>query len=174
MSDFRRQINILLREIKQSGDNDKKSALFNLVCNHLSAVARSYAKSKTDVDDIVVNAVLRAFRYIDSYKTSMDGLNWLCKIVQREAYSQNSLRNRTEFVEDLPEVAYSETGFDGVEARDEIDRILQPFTEKERKIVFLRFMYGLTVREIAKHVGLSKTAVHKTLKKVALALEKYK
>jgi RNA polymerase sigma-B factor len=58
-----------------------------------------------------------------------------------------------------------DAGFDRAEDRVEIGRGLEALSERERRIVALRFMYGLTQREIADRVGISQMHVSRLLRR---------
>ena len=164
------KVNRLLKKIKRRRDEASKAELFALVGGHLITVASLYAKDRQSVDDIVVNAVLRAFERIDSFDESKDGYNWLCKIVQNEAYKMNS-KAQGLFLEDVPEQAVEELSFDRIETSDVIQRYLSTLTERERQIIYYSFWEEKSSREIGAIMGVSKTAINNTIKK---ALRKFK
>ena len=85
MSTLRGEVNKLLSGIK-AGKEDSKEKLFELTYNHLKIIARCYVHNKNDIEDVLQIAYLKVFRYINAIDVSKDGYNWLCKIVQNEAY----------------------------------------------------------------------------------------
>lgn len=71
------------------GVDDPKSRFDNLVVPHLAdafALARWLASNRTDAEDIVQEACLRAFKSIDGYHGG-SARAWLLTIVRRTAYS---------------------------------------------------------------------------------------
>ena len=60
MSFLGKQTNEILLRIKQ-GDEASKNELFNLTYNHLIIVAQKYLNNKSNAEDVVSSAYLKAF-----------------------------------------------------------------------------------------------------------------
>src|ERR1700756_4024601 len=67
----------------------RRSRFESVVLPHLDgayALARWLTRNDADAADVVQEAVLRAYRYFDSYREG-DAKSWLLRIVRRTSYS---------------------------------------------------------------------------------------
>ncbi len=88
VSIIRDKVNKLLNRIK-TGQKDAFEELYNCTYNHLKVVALNYLADSSDLDDVLNDSYLKAYKYCSSVDMSKDGYNWLCKIVQNTAYDYN-------------------------------------------------------------------------------------
>jgi RNA polymerase sigma-70 factor, ECF subfamily len=126
------------------------------------ALARWITHNDADAADVVQEAYLRAFRYLDSYRDG-DAKSWLLKIVRRTCYSWLD-RNRPPQVVSLE--AKSETGdmvtsvssdVEGLlESRSDLrrlDQLIEALPASLREMIVLRELQELGYREIAEVTG---------------------
>lgn len=171
MSLFREEINRILSKI-QRGDSASKEILFQKTCNHLKVIARRYLYDQNDIEDCLSNAYLRVFRYIHTFDQTKDGYNWLCKIVQREAYSLNNKKKDYFSVEEISLAADNENWLDQIIAKDEIARLFRGYSKLDIKMLYLRFWEDLSYAEIAERLGLKKITVYKRIMRILKELQK--
>ena len=139
-----------------------------VVLPHLDAahaLARWLTRNDADAADVAQEAVLRAFRYFDTYRDG-DAKAWLLKIVRRTAYTWLE-RNRPADL--VPLDAEDETGEaegamavadGGVEAllqsRSDLrrlDRLVEALPAPLREAIVLRELQGLDYKQIAEVSG---------------------
>ena len=126
------------------------------------ALARWMTRNDADAADVVQEAYLRAFRYLDSYRDG-DAKSWLLKIVRRTCYSWLE-RNRPPDVVSLE--AETETGdmlamvssdVEGLlESRSDLrrlDQLIEALPMPLRETIVLRELHELGYREIADITG---------------------
>jgi RNA polymerase sigma-70 factor (ECF subfamily) len=126
---------------------------------HLDAaynLARWLSRSPTDADDIVQDAMLRAFRAFDGFRGG-DARAWLLTIVRncwRTAGAASRKRGYTELDERL------ETGDAGPEEtamaasrRRRLDAMIALLPEEFREVLILREMEDMSYRQIADITG---------------------
>ena len=160
MSRLGREVNKILQGIKD-GDEECKKLLFDTTYNHLKIVARRYVKNKNDVEDVIQITYLRIFSYIGSWDRSKDGYNWMCRIVQNEAYRLNE-KNPTHLP--LEEYARNPAAKDITEeisAKDELDKYLSVYSELDQELVRMKFGEDYSYSEIAKKLNLKKATAHR-------------
>ena len=162
MSALGKQVNTVLLSLK-NGDMSAFGELFSLTYNHLIVVAHKYAFNKSDVEDILSNAYERALKYVNTFSSDKDGYNWLCKIVQNEAIKFNQNGAKTT---ELKEVAEDEKNEDNALLRIEVELCLTKYSERDRKMLYLRFWENLSYREIATILGLKKSYIHKRITQI--------
>ncbi len=165
MSVWKHEINRILLRIQQ-GDERSKEVLFENTYNHLKAIARRYLRDKNDVEDVLSNAYLKVFRSIHSFDKTKDGYNWLCKIVQNEAYDFNKktldyLPIEEEIV-GVEQIDFTES----LSQADEIWRWLKEYSQADQRMIYLKFWEDYSYAEIAKILGMKKSNVHKRVSKI--------
>ena len=77
MSRYAKEVNACLSEI-QKGNRAQFAVLFDLTANHLRVIAKKYLFNKSDCDDVVSDAYLKVYQYINTFDNNQDGYNWLC------------------------------------------------------------------------------------------------
>jgi RNA polymerase sigma factor (sigma-70 family) len=165
---------------------DEKRARFEAeVLPHLDAayrLARWLTRSPGDADDVVQEAVLRAFRAFDSLRNS-DARAWLMSIVRNCHLTAVSQQQRRAHVP-LPDECDAQDGhamtttIPGPEnasiLRDEkntLDRLIAGLPEEQRTVLMLREIEEMDYREIAQIMNLPMGTVMSRLARSRAALK---
>lgn len=164
MSVLRRDVNRLLMEIK-TGREAAKEELFNLTYNHLKIIARNYVHDKNDVEDVLQITYLKVFRYIQSVNPDKDGYNWLCKIVQNEAYRYSQNNQTYISLDDCVKKVDTKDITDLISAKDEIYRYLEGCSELDCNLIYWKFYMDCSYSEIAEKMNMKKSNVHRRVAK---------
>jgi RNA polymerase sigma-70 factor (ECF subfamily) len=143
--------------------DDKRARFEAEVLPHLDAAyrfARWLSHAPGDADDLVQEAILRAFRAFDSLRGS-DVKTWLMAIVRNCHYTAASQLKRRAFVP-LPEENDAQDGYamtattpdpqDESIRRDEqrtLDRLIAGLPEEHRTVLMLREIEELDYRQIS-------------------------
>ena len=160
MSRFRNIINKFLYSL-QSGDKSKQRELYDYTYNNLKIIALKYAIDKNDYEDILVEAYIRAFKYVDTADLNKDGYNWLCKIVQNVAYDFNK---KIEPTVPLDEISFTKIFGDEIDkiiSKDDVLKQVCQLSEYEQRLIHLKFYEDMSYAEIAKILNSKKSTVHK-------------
>ena len=165
MSTLRGEVNKLLSGIK-TGKEDSKEKLFELTYNHLKIIARYYVHNKNDIEDVLQMAYLKVFRYINAIDVSKDGYNWLCKIVQNEAYRFGKSNPTYLPLDDYSQRMDSINIIDYISAKDEIHRYLEGYSELDCRLIYLKFYEDYSYSEIAEKMNMKKSNVHRLVSKI--------
>jgi len=134
------------------------------------ALARWLCRDRTDAEDVVQEACLRAFRAIDSYSGG-NARAWVLTIVRRTAYSWLS-KNRSSSLVSIDAEAFNNHAWAELIARQDVSAGATPETEliakadaaqleraieklpmEFREAFVLREIQGLNYREIAEVTG---------------------
>jgi RNA polymerase sigma-70 factor (ECF subfamily) len=126
---------------------------------HLDAaynLARWLSRSPTDADDIVQDAMLRAFRAFDGFRGE-DAKAWLLAIVRncwRSAGAAGRRRKQTELDDELeaPEAGPEESAIAASRLR-RMDAMIAMLPEDFREVLILREMEEMSYRQIADITG---------------------
>ena len=165
MSILRKDVNKVLIKIKQ-GDEEGKNVLFEKTYNHLKSIAYPYVRNKADVEDVLIEAYLRIFQYVATFDPNKDGYNWMCKIVQNVARDWDKNFFQSVSLEDVEQNVPIIEMEEMIVMRDEVQRLLQPYSERDRKMMYLRFWENRTIEEIARSLEMKKSNVHKRISKI--------
>lgn len=157
----------------KSGDREKGERLCDLTYNYLYAYALRYTNNRQYARDVLHEAYARVFTYISAFDCSMDGFNWLCKIVQNAAYDFNK---KYENERTLPiEYADGELAFfldDVIAARDISARLMDRVDKRDREYIADYFFSGKSYKQIAAERGSKRSTVHSRIKKAVRAMLK--
>jgi RNA polymerase sigma-70 factor (ECF subfamily) len=126
---------------------------------HLDAaynLARWLSRSPADADDIVQDAMLRAFRAFDGFRGG-DAKAWILTIVRncwrsagtaRKRRGHTSLEDEKLIADDDPEGTAIQAG-----TRRRLDVLVAQLPEEFREVLILREMEDMSYREIAEITG---------------------
>lgn len=167
------QVNLILKDLRK-GDKTASERLVKATYQHLKPFAIKFAADKNDWQDILDDAYMKVFKYVDSADPDKDGFNWLCKIVQNVANDYRAASG-----EELP-VVNEEYILQDMEEEflksDAVRRAVKTLPPEDRKLIYMRFWGGKTFRDIAAITGIKKSTVYKrvkaSLKEIFKILEK--
>jgi RNA polymerase sigma-70 factor, ECF subfamily len=164
----------------------RRSRFESVVLPHLDAayaLARWLTRNDADAADVVQEAMLRAFRYFDSYREG-DAKSWVLKIVRRTCYSWLE-RNRPadivplEAERELDEEVGAPAAAGDTEAllqsRSDLrrlDALIEALPAPLREVVVLRELNELGYREIAEVTGVPIGTVMSRLHRARSALRR--
>ncbi len=171
MSKYQNEVNLIIRAI-QRGHKSKENTLYDLTFNKLKIIALRYAFDKNDYEDILMEAYIRIFKYIDTVDTKQDGYNWMCKIVQNAAYDIN--QGIMPFIS-LEEISLTKVVGDfreRIESKDEVVKVICKLQEYEQRMIYLKFYEGLSYSEIAEKLKSKKSTIHKQISAILKKLNK--
>jgi RNA polymerase sigma-70 factor (ECF subfamily) len=168
-------------------DRRRRSRFESVVLPHLDAayaLARWLTRNDADAADVVQEAVLRAFRYFDSYREG-DAKSWLLRIVRRTCYSWLE-RNRPADVVPLEAEAGDDDGGAGapqaagnaealLQSRSDLRRLdvlVEALPAPLREVIVLRELHELGYREIAEVTGVPIGTVMSRLHRARSALRR--
>jgi RNA polymerase sigma-70 factor (ECF subfamily) len=112
-------------------------------------IARRYARTGIDIDDIVQETLLRAWRKRDQCRAADDPLSWVGRIAHNEARRYLSKHGR-EVLQPDPEPP----GEGSLADSEPLGEILARLREGERIVVELRYVHDQTHQAIAGQLGM--------------------
>ena len=129
----------------------RRSRFESVVLPHLDAayaLARWLTRNDADAADVVQEAVLRAFRYFDTYREG-DAKSWILRIVRRTCYSWLERNHPAEVVPLDDEEVLDEGVPSAPMAAGNTEALPAPL----REAIVLRELHELGYREIAEITG---------------------
>lgn len=148
-----------------AGDQDAFRRLVERYQDRLFALARGYTKSAVEMEDIVQDAFMKAFRRLDTFNHESSFYTWLYRITLNTAldYLKRRGRSPVQAVED-PELGAPPTPQEGFAPHARLEReeiaeitrsVLEDLPEIFRTALVLREFEGLAYQEIADVLGIS-------------------
>lgn len=135
----------------------------------LVRIARSLTGSAESADDLAQTALEKAYRSWPKVMTMAEPLAYVRRILVNSAYDAWRRRTRLRHilgvradVEDPPATSRWGNSEDTVDSLSRIDALMRPLTAKERAVVTLRFLVGLTEAETAWELGIALGTVKST------------
>lgn len=132
------------------------------------AVARGIVRDASTAEDVVQESFLKIVKNVGKYQAGTNGYAWVCKIVRNTALnSVKAAKNRP--TADVDEFAFLSDGIDVEEKTatrllvEKLMNSLSPPIVKE--MIYMKYFLDMTVREIAKEIGKSKSYVAKEIAK---------
>lgn len=169
-----KQVNSAISQIGR-GNKNALGTLYELTSGYLLNMARVYVYDKSYAEDVVSEVYLKVVRNAQSFDTSKNGLNWLFKITKNTAINHNAYAARRSYTDidargDIADVFNALDDFNLF--RGSLKDAVAHLTPEERRIIYLRYWEGYTVREIAKALGKPTMTMQDTIKKILKKLEK--
>ena len=157
-----------------------KTRFEQLVLPHLDSaanLARWLLRNRADAEDVVQEAMLRAYRFFDRFRGG-DARAWLLQIVRNTCYSWLEKHRpgelMTEFDEDLHQRPgpTPETLAAQADERQQLMRALELLPPRSREVLVLRELEGCSYKEIAEVTGIPMGTVMSTLSRARERLQR--
>ncbi len=117
-------------------------------------MAYRYASNPSEAEDIAQDALLRAWRRRSTLRDQKRRKEWLGTIVRNEAFRQHA-RLRPDPVDTVDSwEAAEDEGIVSTVERADLHAALQRLSERERKLIELRYEEDLTQEAIARRLGI--------------------
>jgi RNA polymerase sigma-70 factor (ECF subfamily) len=128
-----------------------------IVLPHLDAafnLAAWILSSRTDAEEVTQDAMLRAFRFFESFYGG-DTRAWLLQIVRNTCYTWLEKNRRMKMTDQFDEQLHTESSATpesiaiAGEARERLARALETLPPRFREVIVLRELEGCSYKEIA-------------------------
>jgi RNA polymerase sigma-70 factor (ECF subfamily) len=167
------------------GERRRRGRFEAVVLPHLDAayaLARWLTRNDADAADVVQEAMLRAFRYFNSYRDG-DAKSWVLRIVRRSCYSWLERNRPAEIVplkeeeaDEPPNAAIAAGSTEALlQSRSDLrrlDRLIEALPPPLREVIVLRELQELDYRQIAEVTGVPIGTVMSRLHRARSALRR--
>ncbi len=147
-----------LVERVRAGDSTAFDALVQAYMRQAFQLAYRVVGHREDAEDLVQEAFLAAYQYLDSYDATRPFGPWLMRIVLNRGSNLRRSRTRRETEPETDAVSPAPSALDEserAEAREQLSRAMDMLSERQRMIVTLFDVDGLTSTEIGALIDLS-------------------
>ncbi len=125
---------------------------------NLYRFAFSIVENRTDAEDVVCEAIVKAFEHMNDLKDSEKLKSWMMTIVSNTAKTMCKRRMREIMVSEIPEYSY-----ESEEYKREVWDYVMNLSEPQRKVVILFFYSGYSIKEIAQYLKIREGTVKSRL-----------
>lgn len=148
-----KNIDEILRELRFS-KNDAIEELYRTYYKAVYGIALSVCRDSEKSKDIVHNVMMRLYTLPSDRLPSSGGMSWLYTVTKNEALQfLRREKNEEPFPENF-DIPVQHTEIDDFVDMEHFYSVISGLGERQREIVTLRFVAGLTFREIAEQLGM--------------------
>jgi RNA polymerase sigma-70 factor, ECF subfamily len=166
-----------LVERARGGDREAFDALARLVGDQCMAIAFRILRDADRADDAVQAALISAWRQLRTLRNPDAFEPWLHRILTNECYAEARRRTRIQIqIRSLPMTGQGEsTDILTVNDRDQLERAFRRLTLEQRAVLVFHHYVGLSLPEIADHLGIplgtAKSRLHHATAALRASLE---
>lgn len=178
----KREINDCVLSIKTNRDMQSVCALHSFTGGVFRHIALRYLGNSPDVEDVVQDFWADIFETVSKYRYNTNAFAYLCKCFTNTVINYCIKKgrdiNKKAYYVDYENVA-SDYGdcIDGAMLESIVGSAIDALDEEEKTVVQLTYFEDMTVREIAKDLGKSKSQINRikmsALQNLKLKLEGY-
>ena len=175
MSQYREVTNKYLIAL-QEGRKDEFADFYDDMKGIFARYAMRYLFDKSLWEDVLSETYIRISNSIASFNRWKDGYCWVLKIIENAAKDVNTKESKYVAVETIDSLYVSED-FDPyslIDATIDLEYMLKDYDESYLQIALLYFRGGRTQTEIAKMMGVTRSAVCQKIKKIIGIVKKKK
>lgn len=171
-ADKREQLNMFLSRLA-GGEEDALDGIYLIASGVMFGLARSIVGSISDAEDVVSDSFVKIAVNARGFLRGSNGYAWIMKITRNTALDFLRTRNRRAEINidecfSLTDRCYDE------DKRDEaimLESAMRKLGDTEKKLIYYSYYLDMNVREIAKQLGMSKSAVSRNLQKAEKQLK---
>lgn len=169
MKDVEARLQALMRQALGGHRAPQKMLLEEIAALIRPYVARLLGGFSAQTEDVVQEILIAVYVKRETYVASQPILPWIYAIARYKVadHLRRERTRSTQSIETLPEEAFAVASAEPLAERD-VNKLLSTLPEKQRRIITLVKLEGLTVAEAAARTGYSvediKVSVHRGLK----------
>ena len=159
----------------KEGNDEGVDLLYSAMGKVMFAVAKGICKNKFTAEDVVQESFLKIVKNVHRYKKGTNAYAWVCRIVRNTALNtvKSSQNKRNEYIDEFFCIS------DGIDIEEKtttqllVEKLMNSLTPPiVKQMVYMKYFLDMTVREIAKEIGKSKSYVAKEIAKAEEFMKK--
>ena len=161
-----------------AGDELLFTNLVRLYSPRLLPYLRRYAGGNTDANDLLQEVWLRAYRKRETFLARGSFFGWMLTVSRTVGMAALNKRRRNRVTERLPEIPVADDPDKGLSGdrlsgllNDAVREVILALPERQREVVMLRLIVGLSTAETAKLLRCAEGTVKATLHQVTRKLQ---
>lgn len=152
----------LLAQLK-SGDVGTLDEIYNMVSGRLYHIALAILRDKDLAEDALQDTIIALYKGVKGYKSGSNPYGYIAKIAQNTAINiyKRERRKGADYTdpEDTIGICSADSPYQDMDNKDRVERLLSRLNGEEMRIMYLKYYSEMTVRDIAKVISKSKSAV---------------
>ncbi|MUT64912.1 sigma-70 family RNA polymerase sigma factor [Paenibacillus sp. NEAU-GSW1] len=151
-----------------AGDADAFINLIKRLENSLHFMAKSILTKDEDVADALQETILKAFRSVSSLREPKYFKTWIFRILINECHNIISQQSGSIAYAEVPQATSYSGDYEKVDLREAVNRLDEP----QRLAVILHYFEDLPLRQVARVLDISESAVKMRLSRARDALQR--
>lgn len=152
------------------GDKEAFNKLIKNSYGKLSRFVNSRFGFHPDNEDIIQETLIKAYRNVGTFKGFSSFYTWLCKIAKQLIW-RKARGYKISFRQLNPNLTWTGKSPDEViqfnELQDAFNKSASSLPRKQKAVLYLRLVEGMSIRDISEQTGVSKDAVKKTFQRAS-------
>jgi RNA polymerase sigma-70 factor (ECF subfamily) len=118
-----------------------------------------------NADDVLQNTFIRVYKNIQNFEEKSSLHTWMFRIAYNESIryleknAKKGYENNNEFFEDSIQILTEDTYFNGEEIQIKLHKIIEGFTEKQKRVFQMKYFDDLSFKEIAVLLKISESTL---------------
>lgn len=158
--DRRQQLNNLVSAVAD-GYAECLDGIYKAAGGQMFAVAQGIVRDRALAEDVVHDSLIKIAKYAHKYKKDTSAIAWIMAIVRNTALDTARKRKREVSVDETYPLS-SDYSPEGRENALALESAIAKLDDIEKKVIYCRYYLDMTVRDTAKQLKMSKSAVQRT------------
>lgn len=152
------------------GDKEAFSKLIKNSYGKLSRFVNSRFGFHPDNEDIIQETLIKAYKHIGTFKGFSSFYTWLCKIAKQLIWRKQR-GYKLSFCQINPNLTWTGKSPDEViefnELQSVFNKFISFFPSRQKTVLYLRLMEGMSISDISEQTGVSRDAVKKAFQRAS-------
>jgi RNA polymerase sigma-70 factor (ECF subfamily) len=129
---------------------------------------RKIVSTHENADDVLQNTFIRIYKNIQKFEGKSSLHTWMYRIAYNESIRFLEMDNKRRYVnidevsESNLEVLFEDEYFDGDKIQEKLNKIIEEFTEKQKRIFQMKYFDDLSFRKISEILEISESTLKST------------
>lgn len=159
----------LVKKLQNAALKDSAfSELLDVYQERLYWHIRKIVHTHENADDVLQNTFIRVYKNIQNFEGKSALHTWMYRIAYNESirFLEKNKKKTYENIEEVKssylEVLFEDDYFDGDEIQKKLHRIINDFTEKQKRVFQMKYFDELSFREISEILSISENTLKST------------
>jgi RNA polymerase sigma factor (sigma-70 family) len=139
---------------------------------------RKIVQTHENADDVLQNTFIRVYKSINNFQEKSSLHTWMYRIAYNESmrFLEKNKKKSYDNIDDVKssklEVLFEDEYFNGDEIQKKLHKIIDSFTEKQKRVFHLKYFDDLSFRQISELLEVSESTLKSTYYTAVKIIEK--
>ena len=154
------------------------SELLDVYQERLYWHVRKIVQTHENADDVLQNTFIRVYKSINNFQEKSSLHTWMYRIAYNESmrFLEKNKKKSYDNIDDVKssnlEVLFEDEYFNGDEIQKKLHKIIDSFTEKQKRVFHLKYFDDLSFRQISELLEVSESTLKSTYYTAVKIIEK--